>query len=283
MSETNTKPKTPMSRLQAVVWILAFAVFLLTVPNLPMFQAKPGQIAEASFEDKRAEKEAELEKIEADKAKLELEAKKINLEKEVLEVEESLKDSGVNNDTPQDPVTGLINNLVSVVTKTKVSDDKTELPPDNIENIQKYINRYFPKSPISAQMIMEASQKYNIPPGFILAVGHNESHMGTKGRAVATRNPFNVGNTDSGDYKAVKCGVANNCLNSWQAGLDAFTSLISRCYFNDGEAIRLQTWVGRDFRAVRCNIAGKRYMTDYRAKIKYAERIKNLNQFNINY
>jgi hypothetical protein len=132
-------------------------------------------------------------------------------------------------------------------------------------------------------MIIEASHQTKIPVGFILAVGHNESHLGTKGRAVQTRNPFNVGNTDSGDSKAVKCGVANNCLNNWQAGLNAFTSLITRCYFNEDEQIKLQTWVDRDFRAARCNIAGKRYMTDYRAKAKYAERIRNLNQLQLNY
>lgn len=283
MSETN---KIQISKSNSKIVVLALIILAIGYFGFyqPATKQAPSQIAEASFEDLKAGKQAELEKIEANKLQLEKEAEIIQKEKELLELQEGLKGSGLESESsPQDPVTNLLANITSVVTKTKVSDDVTELPPDNIENVQKYINRYFPKSPITAQMIMEASQKYNIPPGFILAVGHNESHLGTKGRAVATKNPFNVGNTDSGDYKAVKCGVANNCLNDWQAGLDAFTSLITRCYFNEGETIKLQTWVGRDFRAVRCNIAGKRYQTDTRAKIKYQERIKNLNQFNINY
>jgi hypothetical protein len=149
----------------------------------------------------------------------------------------------------------------------------------SIEKIQKYKDKYFPTSPITAEMIFNQSAKSGVPADFILAVGHNESHMGTKGRAVQTKNPFNVGNTDAGDTKAVNCSTNyNNCLEGWQAGLDAFTSLITRCYFHEGEEIKLQTWIDRDFRAVRCNIAGKRYMTDTRAKIKYAERIQNLKQ-----
>ena len=154
-------------------------------------------------------------------------------------------------------------------------------PTINIEGVEAYRAKYFPNSPVTTQMIVDSSIKSGVPVDFILAVGHNESHLGTKGRAVQTKNPMNVGNTDAGDYKAVRCGVANNCLSDWQAGLDAFTSLISRCYFNEGEPIKLQTWIDRDFRAVRCNIAGKRYMTDRRATIKYQERITNLKQFNL--
>ena len=142
---------------------------------------------------------------------------------------------------------------------------------------------YTPGSPLTAQMIIDTADKFSIPDGFILAVGHNESHMGTKGRAVQTMNPFNVGNTDFGDGKIVTCGVANNCLNSWQQGLEQFASLITRCYFDEGETIHLETWVGRDFRAVRCNIAGKRYMTSQYVKVQYVERIANLQDFGIQF
>ena len=154
---------------------------------------------------------------------------------------------------------------------------------DQSEEVQAYINTYFPHSPVTAEMITRVGAHYNIPAGFILAVGHNESHMGTKGRAVETMNPMNVGNTDGGDYKAVICGVANNCLSGWEEGLDQFASLISRCYFHEGEEIRLDTWIGRDFRAVRCGLEGKRYMTDVNSFWKYQERIINLNNFNIKY
>jgi len=166
-------------------------------------------------------------------------------------------------------------------------DDKTEQDPklsvENIAKIQSYINRYFPNTPLTAQQLAEAGAKNNIPVGFILAVGHNESHLGTKGRAVETKNPFNVGNVTAGDYLPTNCNLYSNCLDSWQSGLDNFTSLMVRCYFHENEEIKLQTWIDRDFKAVRCNIAGKRYMTDWGAKWKYQERINNLNELQINY
>jgi hypothetical protein len=179
--------------------------------------------------------------------------------------------------------------ISSLDVEQKVSVSTIETPAvlevnvDQRQAIEAYRAKYFPNSPVTTDMIMATSEKYNIPAGMILAFGHNESHMGTKGRAVQTKNPMNVGNTDAGDYKAVRCGFANNCLSDWQAGLDAFGSLISRCYFNEGEAINLQTMIDRDFRAVRCNVKGKRYMTDRRAVSKYQERINNLKQLNITY
>jgi protein involved in sex pheromone biosynthesis len=154
----------------------------------------------------------------------------------------------------------------------------TQVTTLSINQIQKYKDNYFPTSPITAEMIFNQSAKSGVPADFILAVGHNESHMGTKGRAVQTKNPMNVGNVTAGDNKPTNCSQHSNCLNDWQTGLDAFTSLISQCYFHEDEEIKLQTWIDRDFRAVRCNIAGKRYMTDTRASIKYAERIQNLKQ-----
>lgn len=149
------------------------------------------------------------------------------------------------------------------------------------EQVQGYINKYFPTTPITAQMIIDESNRSGVPVSFILAVGHNESHMGTKGRAVPTRNPFNVGNVTAGDNKPTNCRQYSNCLGSWEEGLQAFTSLITRCYFHEGEEVKLETWMSRDFRAVRCNVAGKRYMTDGKALGKYQERLRNLQEFNL--
>lgn len=150
-------------------------------------------------------------------------------------------------------------------------------------SIEAYRQMYFPNSPITTDMIIKVSQHYQIPVNFVLAVGHNESHMGTKGRAVETMNPMNVGNVTEGDYKATNCTLYSNCLSGWEEGLDQFASLITRCYFHEGEAIKLQTWIDRDFRAVRCGLEGKRYMTDWRALAKYQERIQNLQSLNIAY
>lgn len=152
-----------------------------------------------------------------------------------------------------------------------------------LKNIEAYKQKFFSTSPVSSQFILDTAIKYNFHEGFILAVGHNESHMGTKGRAVQTMNPMNVGNTDAGDHKPVICGQANNCLNNYEQGVIAFVELIRNKYFYEGEEITLTTWVNRDFRAVRGDVAGKRYMTDINAYYKYQERINNLNNLDISY
>jgi hypothetical protein len=84
---------------------------------------------------------------------------------------------------------------------------------------------------------------------------------------------YNVGNTDAGDYLPVVCGVANNCLNSYEEGVYTYINLIKGCYFHENEEIKIETFIERDFRAVRCNIKGKRYMTDTRALTKYREKL----------
>lgn len=141
------------------------------------------------------------------------------------------------------------------------------------------MSKYTPQSPIAPETVLLVANQNNFPVSFMLAVGHNESHLGSKGRAVQTRNPMNVGNTDGGDYKAVKCGVYNNCLERFDTGLTIFVDLIKRCYFHENEEIKLSTFMKRDFRAVRCNVKGKRYMTDTKALIKYQERVRNLQAF----
>jgi hypothetical protein len=153
------------------------------------------------------------------------------------------------------------------VEKPKVENDREALA----NKIQNYLNRWTPNSPLNAEMIIETSQASGVPVDFILTVCHAESHCGTKGRAVQTKNPFNVGNTDAGDWKSVVCGRANWCLNSWAEGLAKFTALIKNCYFEEGEKITLTKYIDRDFRAVRCGIQGKRYMTDRNAAAKYLE------------
>lgn len=130
-------------------------------------------------------------------------------------------------------------------------------------------------------MILNTSKKYNLPVNIILGFGHLESHMGTKGRAVETKNPMNVGNTTAGDYKGVKCGVYNNCLSSWQEGLNQFARLITECYFNENEPREYKTLIDRNFIAQRCNIKGLRYMTDTRSVSKHREKYLKLEAYGL--
>ena len=282
-----------INKNQAIIICIVGAIAMIAFANYTEQTKtslnKPAITAEASFEDLRSKKQKELDELkkldEINKLKKEskeTEIKNLEIQSKIDELETGLKVTGLENNepSPQNPVKAIVQTVANIIKQ----DDPTELPKEaTVEQIQAYINKYFATSPVSAQMIFEASHKTKIPAGFILAVGHNESHMGTKGRAVQTQNPFNVGNVTAGDRLPTDCSLFSNCLSSWQEGLDSFTSLISRCYFNEGENINLQTWVDRDFKAVRCNIAGKRYMTDVGARGKYLERIKNLQELQINY
>ena len=227
-------------------------------PQLEILEAKASEIVEV-IPEKQTALEIAQEELEIINKQIELEKKK-----QGLNVEQKVSVATI--DTP-------------ALQAQAVIEPKT----DQRHAIEAYRAKYFPNSPVTTDMIIKASEESGVPAGFILAVGHNESHMGTKGRAVATKNPFNVGNVTAGDNKPTNCNRFSNCLNDWQEGVNAFTSLITRCYFNEGEPIKLQTWIDRDFRAVRCNIAGKRYMTSNRVLPLYQERINNLKTLNIQY
>jgi len=190
-------------------------------------------------------------------------------------LDSELYQSGLENNIKIIP---MIEDLESFQSSESVGlDAKTE-----IAKIEKYRQSFFPNSPISAEMIYKNSVKSGIPASFFLAACHNESHCGTMGRAVETKNVFNVGNTDCGDHKPVAKDNCNNFINDWQKGFDTFTSLIKTCYFKPNEPITLQTWIARDFRAVSCNIIGKRYMTSPLARELYLDKITSLLFYKIN-
>jgi len=136
---------------------------------------------------------------------------------------------------------------------------------------------------MKAKDILDLSNKYNIQVRVFLAFAHNESHFGTKGRAVQTKNPYNVGNTDAGDFKAVNCQFANNCLPDVKTGTELFAKLIRNKYLHEDEKGTLEVLIQRDFRAVRGDVKGKRYQTDPKAVMKYQTRINDLNKFSIDF
>jgi len=113
MSQTNTK--TQMSPKTLIILILGFIVFLTIIQNLSVFQPKQGQIAEASFDDRRAKIEADL--LEADKK-----IQEANIEKEIAEnklkgeeLEESLKASGLENESSPNPINAILTTITNVL------------------------------------------------------------------------------------------------------------------------------------------------------------------------
>jgi hypothetical protein len=266
----------------ALILILLIAPFIWF--NNPKDKSKTAQAEVLTLEQQKKKLEKIEEKVKLEKEQVELKSQSENLLKKSQELQPKIEELNVQIQT---------NNFELKIEeksnkKTMLGIPKTEIKVEakeinSIPSIQSYISTYFPDTPVTAEMLANQSKKSKVPVGFILAAGHNESHMGTKGRAVETQNVFNVGNTDAGDYKPTVCGQASNCLSNWQQGLDAFTDLITKCYFNENEEIKLETWISRDFRAVRCDINGKRYMTNPNALNTYQERIKNLQHLNINY
>ena len=95
-----------------------------------------------------------------------------------------------------------------------------------IEDIDAYIKGESPESPITGEMIANASEKYGVSWEMIAAIIKADSNFadprmndqgqisdkGARQRAYRTMNPGNVGNVDSG---------ANVQMNSWQDGVDA--------------------------------------------------------------
>ncbi len=73
-----------------------------------------------------------------------------------------------------------------------------------------YIKSIAPQSPVTGQMVLNASSTYGVDPRLVLAIIQNDSSFGTKGKAVTTLNPGNVGNDDEGNIRKYK---------SWNEGV----------------------------------------------------------------
>lgn len=86
------------------------------------------------------------------------------------------------------------------------------------QQIDAYIKKVAPKSPVTATMVQNAAAKWGVPAQMILATIQQDSSFGTAGKAVRTNNPGNVGNTDSGAmraYATVQAGV--DAVGQWLA------------------------------------------------------------------
>lgn len=82
----------------------------------------------------------------------------------------------------------------------------------DVDAMYGYIKKTYPNTPVTKEMILNTSNKYQVPHELITAIMINDSSMGTKGKAVRTKNPGNVGNTDDG---------SENNFKNWETGVDA--------------------------------------------------------------
>lgn len=87
------------------------------------------------------------------------------------------------------------------------------------QNLEAYIQKTAKGSPIKASYVTQAAKQYNVDPYLMVAIMQQDSSLGTKGKAVGTKNPGNVGNTDSG---------ATQGFNSWLDGVLAVAKNLSK-------------------------------------------------------
>jgi len=91
--------------------------------------------------------------------------------------------------------------------------------PNTASGMDSYIQRYFPGSPITGDMVMAASgSPNNVDPKLVMAFMQAESGFGTKGLGATTNNPGNVGNITN---------VQSNPYSSWQDGVNAVAGWVN--------------------------------------------------------
>jgi len=122
--------------------------------------------------------------------------------------------------------TGVINNYDI---RSYATDPEHEIKVENIlkkignmqdaEQINDYIKARYPTSPITGEMIIQASKKHKVPPEIMMAIMQQDSSLGTTGLGARTKNPGNVGNDDSGRIKHYA---------SWADGVDAVAKWLSK-------------------------------------------------------
>lgn len=90
---------------------------------------------------------------------------------------------------------------------------------NTVADVDAYIKRKYPNSPITGQMIANAAGKYGVSWEMMTAMMEQDSSMGTAGKGARTFNPGNVGNDDSGNIRN---------YGNWQSGVDAVANWLSR-------------------------------------------------------
>lgn len=90
---------------------------------------------------------------------------------------------------------------------------------NTLDEVQSYIQRKYPNSPVTAEMIGNAAGKYGVPWEMLVAMMEQDSSLGTQGKGARTFNPGNVGNDDAGNIKN---------YGDWQSGVNAVASWLDR-------------------------------------------------------
>jgi len=90
-----------------------------------------------------------------------------------------------------------------------------------VEDVDKYIKSKYPSSPITGQMIANASAETKVSWEMLVAMMEQDSSLGTKGLGARNNNPGNIGQFDRygtngvAGYKTLQEGV--NAVGSWLA------------------------------------------------------------------
>lgn len=157
-----------------------------------------------------------------------------------------------------------------------------------IEKTKNYIAKYSKSdSVLDAEMLVNFAQNKNFPLDLIIVQAQIESNFCTNGRAVISKQCWNIGAFDGGDTKQTNCSDGLTiCQNSYLEGLELYHKFMVDCNFQTGEKATIQKFIDRDFRQVRegskiCGGIGKRYATDSNYRTKFITILQN--NFNPNF
>ena len=115
-----------------------------------------------------------------------------------------------------------------------------------VQDIDNYIQIQAPGSPITGQMIANASSKYGVPWEMMTAMMQQDSSLGTKGKGARTFNPGNVGNDDAGNIRN---------YGNWQSGVDAVGQWLSNHRADSNTSNPQETRRNEDIQAYAENYA----------------------------
>lgn len=90
---------------------------------------------------------------------------------------------------------------------------------NTLDDVSAYITRKYPGSPVTADMVSKASEKYGVPWEMLVAMMEQDSSLGTQGKGARTFNPGNVGNDDAGNIRN---------YGNWQSGVDAVAKWLDK-------------------------------------------------------
>jgi len=101
----------------------------------------------------------------------------------------------------------------------KIYDKVSQSVQDTAQSIDSYIQKVARNSPIRGSDVVAIAKKYNVDPKMMIAIMQQDSSLGTKGLAVRTKNPGNVGNDDEGNIRSYE---------DWPKGVEAVAQQLAK-------------------------------------------------------